>query len=74
MATQTELAPPSVKSYMATPETQQKCEFHNPNVKYMLTCIVQYSEIPSLNFSQYDVPGGKEKLIAQMKEAVEDTG
>jgi len=40
----------------------------------MLTLTVQYSDIPALDFSQYDLPGGKEKLTAKMKEAVEDTG
>jgi isopenicillin N synthase-like dioxygenase len=35
---------------------------------------VEYSQIPALDFSQYDQPGGIEKLTAQMKAAVEDTG
>lgn len=35
---------------------------------------MNYADIPALDFSQFDVPGGKEKLTAQMKQAVEDTG
>ncbi|KAI1177401.1 putative oxidoreductase [Nemania sp. FL0916] len=39
--------------------------------RYMATPITQQKP---LDFSQYDLPGGKEKLTAQMKAAVEDTG
>lgn len=35
---------------------------------------VEYADIPILDFSVFDKPGGKEKLAGQLKEAVQQTG
>ena len=35
---------------------------------------VDYAEIPVLDLGLVDLPGGKEKLVAQLKDAVEQTG
>ncbi|KAI9730899.1 MAG: hypothetical protein M1834_005617 [Cirrosporium novae-zelandiae] len=60
MATQVETAPPStLKTHVHPPETKLQLE---------------YADIPILDFSWFDLPGGKEKLTAQLKEAVEQTG
>lgn len=36
--------------------------------------LVEYADIPILDFSVFNLPGGKEKLAAQLKEAVQQTG
>lgn len=36
--------------------------------------LVEYADIPILDFSVFDKPGGKEKLAGQLKEAVQQTG
>lgn len=36
--------------------------------------LVEYADIPILDFSVFNLPGGKEKLAGQLKEAVQQTG
>ncbi|MCJ1471142.1 hypothetical protein MMC07_009790 [Pseudocyphellaria aurata] len=60
MATQVEVALPSVL----------KTHVHPPVTKLQL----EYADIPILDFGAVDLPGGKEKLVAQLKDAVQQTG
>ncbi|KAF7585839.1 hypothetical protein BBP40_010037 [Aspergillus hancockii] len=59
MGTQVDLVHAQKQGYMDTPGTKLELD---------------YAKIPTLDFSLYDLPGGKQKLTAQMKAAVEDTG
>lgn len=43
-------------------------------VHYTDIVSVDYAEIPILDFGLLDLPRGKEKLVVQLKEAVEQTG
>lgn len=40
----------------------------------MLTWIVDWADLVTLDFSQYDLPGGKQKLAEQLKDAVHKIG
>lgn len=44
------------------------------SVQYAHISLVEYADIPVLDFGAVDLPGGKEKLVAQLKDAVQQTG
>ena len=86
MATQVEVAsPPALNTHVHPPVTKHKRELESslklrqktPKTKpvpYFNVSLVEYADIPILDFSDFERPGGKEKLVAQLKEAVQQTG
>lgn len=85
MSAQSDVQPTEVPAktplpkYEYPPETKQQCECVRPLVEEIrsdkLTISeVKYADLVTIDLSQFDLPGGQEKLAQQLKDAVREVG